>query len=169
MCCSHARKIHSPHTPHNCLSPQGTSAPIAIPNMMNRWRSDGGRSGAGAVGVGADVGGAAAAVAATFVPPHQLSRQEDFAFSFSGASPSATIKRDRLRARNAILRSTGFLEPGAVAAAAAATGEGLPLSAALPAAAAAAAAAAAGEPGCGAARTPATSTLTAALTTIGEL
>jgi Senescence regulator len=129
---------------------------------MNRWRSDGGRSGAGAVGVGADVGGAAAAVAATFVPPHQLSRQEDFAFSFSGASPSATIKRDRLRARNAILRSTGFLEPGAVAAAADVTGEGLPLSAALPAAAA-------GEPGCGAARTPATSTLTAALTTIGEL
>lgn len=75
---------------------QGTSAPIAIPNMAG-WR--GGADGKGS--------GRQADAASTFIPPHQLSRQEDFTFSFTGASPSATLKRERLRARNAILRSTG--------------------------------------------------------------
>jgi len=76
------------------LCVQGTSAPIAIPNMAP-WR-------------GGDKGsGRQADAASTFIPPHQLSRQEDFTFSFTGASPSATLKRERLRARNAILRSTG--------------------------------------------------------------
>jgi hypothetical protein len=51
--------------------------------------------------------GRQADAASTFIPPHQLSRQDDFTFSFTGASPSAAIKRERLRARNAILRSTG--------------------------------------------------------------
>uniref|UniRef100_A0A6U0Z9V9 Uncharacterized protein n=1 Tax=Polytomella parva TaxID=51329 RepID=A0A6U0Z9V9_9CHLO len=50
---------------------------------------------------------------ATFVPPHQLSHVEDFQFSFNGDSPSFSIKRERLRVRNAILKSTGFLEPAA--------------------------------------------------------
>jgi hypothetical protein len=77
---------------------QGTSAPIAIPNM-GTWR-------AGADGKGS---GKQQDAASTFIPPHQLSRQEDFTFSFNGASPSATLKRERLRARNAILRSTGAL------------------------------------------------------------
>lgn len=44
----------------------------------------------------------------TMIQPHQLS-QHGFMFSLTGASPSAA-KRDRLRARNAILKSTGFLE-----------------------------------------------------------
>lgn len=64
---------------------------------MGPWR-------AGADGKGS---GRQADAASTFIPPHQLSRQEDFTFSFTGASPSATLKRERLRARNAILRSTG--------------------------------------------------------------
>jgi hypothetical protein len=77
--------------------PQGSSVPIAIPSLP-RWKA------------GAD--GAAREAPATFVPPHKLATQEDFAFiSLTGASPSAGLKRERLRARNAILRSTGFLEP----------------------------------------------------------
>lgn len=77
------------------LSSQGTSAPIAIPNM-GAWRG------------GTDSkGGRQADAASTFIPPHQLSRQEDFNFSFTGASPGGALKRERLRARNAILRSTG--------------------------------------------------------------
>lgn len=116
----------------------GTSAPIAIPNM-SRWRP-GAEKAAGRPGE----------AASTFIPPHQLSRQEDFTFSFTGASPSAALKRERLRARNAILRSTGFLEPqaGAGIPAAAASGHSLSDS--------------------GLARTPVQSSLTAALTTIGE-
>jgi hypothetical protein len=73
---------------------QGTSAPIAIPNMA-RWRP------------GAPDSGAPKEVATTFIPPHQLSRQDDFHFSLVGASPAGALKRDRLRTRNAILRSTG--------------------------------------------------------------
>lgn len=46
-----------------------------------------------------------------FVPPHQLSQRYEWQFSVSGLSPSASAKREKLRARNAILRSTGFLEP----------------------------------------------------------
>lgn len=67
-------------------------------------------------------------------------------FSFTGASPSATLKRERLRTRNAILRSTGFLEPqaGRVMTAVELTA------------------------GMTAARTPVQSSLTAALSTIGE-
>lgn len=80
----------------------GTSAPINIPHM-SRWK------------LGADAAEQPPVVnivAQTFVPPHQLSQKDDFMFSFTGASPSAVVKRDRLRQRNAILRSTGFLENG---------------------------------------------------------
>lgn len=119
----------------------GTSAPIAIPNMMNRWRSD------------SKTGGGQQEAASTFIPPHQLSKQDDFMFSFTGASPSATLKRERLRTRNAILRSTGFLEPG----------QGTATAVPIPAAAAGSS-----DSGVAAARTPVQSTLTAALTTIGE-
>uniref|UniRef100_A0A383W314 Uncharacterized protein n=1 Tax=Tetradesmus obliquus TaxID=3088 RepID=A0A383W314_TETOB len=119
----------------------GTSAPIAIPNMMNRWRSDG------------KAGGQQEA-ASTFIPPHQLSKQDDFMFSFTGASPSATLKRERLRTRNAILRSTGFLEPG----------QGTATAVPIPAQALGGS----GDSSLPVARTPVQSTLTAALTTIGE-
>eukprot|EP00879_Flechtneria_rotunda_P014496 GHRR01015148.1.p5 GENE.GHRR01015148.1~~GHRR01015148.1.p5 ORF type:complete len:105 (+),score=38.76 GHRR01015148.1:534-848(+) len=103
--------------------------------MMGRWRS----------------GEAKASrqhqdAASTFIPPHQLSKQDDFMFSFTGASPSAALKRDRLRTRNAILRSTGFLEPQAGQSTAAASLQGAIVLA----------------------RTPVQSSLTAALTTIGE-
>lgn len=124
----------------------GTSAPIAIPAMMGRWRSD-----------AAD--GRPGEAASTFIPPHQLSKQDDFMFSLTGASPSATLKRERLRARNAILRSTGFLEPQAGAGGAG----GAPASGiAIPGLEGSQA------PGLSVARTPVQSTLTAALTTIGE-
>lgn len=98
---------------------------------MSRWRSD-------------KANDENKEVANTFIPPHQLSRQDDFMFSFTGASPSACMKRERLRVRNAILRSTGFLEP---------SGAQAPPVAASP-----------GDMQ----RTPVQSTLTAALTTIGE-
>jgi hypothetical protein len=88
----------------------GTSAPIAIPHM-SRWKL-----GSPAEEAGAGAAAPAPNVSATFIPPHQLSQKDDFMFSFTGASPSAVIKRDRLRQRNAILRSTGFLEKGAKAA-----------------------------------------------------
>jgi hypothetical protein len=112
---------------------------------MNRWRPD--RPG----------GAEPREAAATFIPPHQLSKQDDFMFSFTGASPGAGLKRERLRARNAILRSTGFIEPvggssAAAAAAAAADGdEGRPTPAPAPPV-----------------RPAVHSSLTAALTTIGE-
>lgn len=120
----------------------GTSAPINIPNM-SRWRP-GDRPG----------GAEAREAAATFIPPHQLSKQDDFLFSFTGASPAGGLKRERLRARNAILRSTGFIEPvgGSSAAAEGAEGdEGRPTPAPAPPV-----------------RPAVHSSLTAALTTIGE-
>eukprot|EP00775_Hariotina_reticulata_P002019 gene2019-2340_t len=95
---------HAPRPPYPRL---GTSAPIAIPNMMNRWRGD-------------KASTQQPDAASTMIPPHLLSKQDDFTFSFTGASPSATLKRERLRTRNAILRSTGFLEPQALASPAAA-------------------------------------------------
>eukprot|EP00798_Chlamydomonas_sp_ICE-L_P024880 gene24880-10545_t len=52
----------------------------------------------------------------TFVPPHELSQSmattQGFAFSLATGESLASMKRDRLRARNAILKSTGFLEEG---------------------------------------------------------
>ncbi|GFR47991.1 hypothetical protein Agub_g9815, partial [Astrephomene gubernaculifera] len=80
----------------------GSSVPVSIPHM-NRWKK------------GADGGDGPPTqyAPATFVPPHQLSQVNEFMFSFTGDSPSVAIKRERLRVRNAILKSTGFLEPGA--------------------------------------------------------
>ena len=49
-------------------------------------------------------------VSATFVPPHMIgSMTESFGFDWEGASPAAVLKKEKLRARNQILRSTGFL------------------------------------------------------------
>lgn len=83
----------------------GTSAPIGIPNVGS-WRMDDG-SGEEAPTKN---------VSATFIPPHCLSQQDEFMLSLNGASPSAALKRDRLRVRNAILRSTGFIEMNGEAA-----------------------------------------------------
>lgn len=47
---------------------------------------------------------------ATFVPPHMIgSMAETYGFDWEGASPAGILKREKLRARNQILRSTGFL------------------------------------------------------------
>mmetsp|Transcript_13218 Transcript_13218/g.40067 ORF Transcript_13218/g.40067 Transcript_13218/m.40067 type:complete len:285 (-) Transcript_13218:1082-1936(-) len=52
--------------------------------------------------------------AATFVPPHLLDHQPGgfhaVSNSVHGTSPAASLKRERLVSRNAILRRTGFLE-----------------------------------------------------------
>ncbi|PNH03723.1 hypothetical protein TSOC_010238 [Tetrabaena socialis] len=79
----------------------GSSVPVSIPHM-GRWKKSD----------AAPDSPTTQFAPATFVPPHQLSQVNDFMFSFTGDSPSVAIKRDRLRARNAILKSTGFLEPG---------------------------------------------------------
>ncbi|MEW5318698.1 MAG: hypothetical protein WDW38_009897 [Sanguina aurantia] len=50
-----------------------------------------------------------------FIPPHEMSLRDESFFSFTGDSPAAGLKRDKLRQRNAILISTGFLETGAMA------------------------------------------------------
>ncbi|EFJ49831.1 hypothetical protein VOLCADRAFT_89698 [Volvox carteri f. nagariensis] len=79
----------------------GSSVPVSIPHM-NRWKKPEAQPDSPT----------AQYAPATFVPPHQLSQVNEFMFSFTGESPSVAIKRDRLRVRNAILKSTGFLEPG---------------------------------------------------------
>lgn len=88
--------------------------PISIP-MMQRRPS------------GADLAAAGSGDAARggFVPPHVLYRQESerelggsargggvagVEPSLGGLSPTTAAKREKLLARNAILRSTGFLE-----------------------------------------------------------
>ncbi|GLC34960.1 hypothetical protein PLESTB_001183200 [Pleodorina starrii] len=81
----------------------GSSVPVSIPSAhMNRWKK----------AEPTPDSPAAQYAPATFVPPHQLSQVNEFMFSFTGDSPSVAIKRERLRVRNAILKSTGFLEPG---------------------------------------------------------
>lgn len=86
----------------------GSSVPIAVPNM-SRWR----QPAAAALPAAAGDSPVAGAQPAGFVPPHQFGTMvNDYTFSFTGDSPSMTMKRERLKARNAILKSTGFLEPG---------------------------------------------------------
>ncbi len=85
--------------------------PISIP-MMQRRKS--------AADLGATEAAAAVRGASTFVPPHMLPRGDDeeggqppmeAGVSLGlGLSPSAGGKREKLLARNAILRSTGFIE-----------------------------------------------------------
>lgn len=80
----------------------GTSAPIAIPMSANR------RGFAGMVTEDKRF-------ASTFVPPHLMEQQRTAAelsgeLTYSVVSPSASVKRERLVQRNAILRSTGFIE-----------------------------------------------------------
>lgn len=78
----------------------GTSMPIRIPMMQQREFS--GTTPTSMEGK-----------AVTFVPPHLLEVQTDIKSvhaSSLATSPSAAIKREKLIARNAILRSTGFIE-----------------------------------------------------------
>ncbi|KAF5832912.1 hypothetical protein DUNSADRAFT_11024 [Dunaliella salina] len=84
----------------------GSSVPVNIP--MGAAMRARGLGGQGAGGPGDPAGEDAAA----FIPPHQFSQRDDFTMgSFvPGETPGMAIKRDRLRVRNAILRSTGFLE-----------------------------------------------------------
>lgn len=80
---------------------QGTSAPIRIPARAVPGR-----------GTDAESSGEKR-FASTFVPPHLIEQQQSHtitAATYSGVSPSASLKRERLYQRNAILRSTGFIE-----------------------------------------------------------
>lgn len=87
-----------PHNPQ-----QGTSAPIRIPARAVPGR-------------GTDEASGEKRFASTFVPPHLMEQQQQAhtitgaAATYSGVSPSASLKRERLYQRNAILRSTGFIE-----------------------------------------------------------
>ena len=90
--------------------------PISIPMMQRRGSATELASAAAAAAVEDKL-----ARAATFVPPHMLHRQDsDLAGAAAGGllgaepslglSPSGGAKREKLLARNAILRSTGFIE-----------------------------------------------------------
>jgi hypothetical protein len=79
----------------------GTSMPIRIPMLHRR----------GLAGSPASFEGQTA----PFVPPHLLDANADAAMTGRGVeplnlSPTAAVKREKLMARNAILRSTGFIE-----------------------------------------------------------
>lgn len=76
---------HPPHT-------QGTSVPIAIPNLP-RWQP-----------------GGPSTPPEPFIAPHLITARPDFGLDPAGGSPSACIKRDRLKVRNAVMRATGYLE-----------------------------------------------------------
>ncbi|KAI8472566.1 MAG: hypothetical protein J3K34DRAFT_519609 [Monoraphidium minutum] len=84
-----------------------SSVPIAIP----RWPRPafGAAPGAAAAAPASLSAAPARAPAAPFVPPHRMTCGQDFGLTAEGGSPSACLKREKLRARNAILRSTGFL------------------------------------------------------------
>lgn len=82
----------------------GTSMPIRIPKMQRRGIIDG-SPGAARKGFGAD-----------FIPPHLLDADADLQNDLGLFSPSTSIKREKLMARNAILRSTGFIEVRSVTA-----------------------------------------------------
>jgi hypothetical protein len=90
-----AASLEPPGPPRPLPPLQGSSVPIAIPSLP-RWKP------------GATCQPGSAGEGAPFVPPHEMAGA---AGGDIAASPSAVLKRERLRARNAILRSTGFLEP----------------------------------------------------------
>ena len=88
---------------------QGSSVPIPIGMAAGKWKKD--AEGPSARDT-ADDQTVAAAVAAgelqysgTFIPPHQLSLAQDSFLPIAGS-----MRKDRLRARTAILKATGFVE-----------------------------------------------------------
>lgn len=76
----------------------GTSMPIRIPSSLRRNFSNPSM--------------AQGKTAFGFIPPHLMDAEQTdlVGVSYGGTSPSAAIKREKLMARNAILRSTGFIE-----------------------------------------------------------
>lgn len=93
----------------------GTSVPIAIHRPVGgRWASGNSSDDEDGGGGGNDGGNMRMQLqAGTFIPPHQMSQRDDFMSMIADGQ----IKRDRLKTRNAVLRSTGFLEPGTAQAA----------------------------------------------------
>ncbi|KAG7668387.1 hypothetical protein NADE_008486 [Nannochloris sp. 'desiccata'] len=84
----------------------GTSMPIRIPMMHRRGLADKARP-------------SLEGRAATFVPPHLLEYGVEANLHGTGSlalSPTASMARDKLMARNNILRSTGFIEVQSFAA-----------------------------------------------------
>jgi hypothetical protein len=88
-------RFHSMNQEIDSSGLMGTSAPIRIPKAQRTAIVNGSPGVATRKGLGGD-----------FVPPHLLDNADDPGFF----SPSTSIKREKLVARNAILRSTGFIE-----------------------------------------------------------
>lgn len=88
-------RFHSMNQETDSSGLMGTSAPIRIPKAQRTAIMNGSPGVATRRGLGGD-----------FVPPHLLDNADDPGFF----SPSTSIKREKLVARNAILRSTGFIE-----------------------------------------------------------
>jgi hypothetical protein len=86
----------------------GTSAPIAIP-FMGRWKPLDQSEQEARDGEEDDLTQKLLQYPGTFIPPHQLSQKDENMFSWTGQQ---SLKKDRLKARNQILMSTGFLEAG---------------------------------------------------------
>jgi hypothetical protein len=92
---------------HPPTPPQGSSVPIPIGMpMVGKWRKEQDAS-SGADATQDEYG---LQYPGTFIPPHQLSHQQEHFMSVAGGASS--VKKDRLRARNAILKATGFVEQG---------------------------------------------------------
>eukprot|EP00873_Tetraselmis_striata_P020143 jgi/Tetstr1/440407/TSEL_028741.t1 len=82
--------------------PLGTSAPIDI-----KWVSSGQRS--RAMQARANLPVSAKQVSQTFVPPHLMTAQlASQYFLDQCVSPTASLKKEKLRVRDAVLRSTGY-------------------------------------------------------------
>ena len=85
---------------------QGSSVPIPIGMSAGKWKKD--AEGPSAPDTADDQNVAAAGelqYSGTFIPPHQLSLAQDSFLPIAGS-----MRKDRLRARTAILKATGFVE-----------------------------------------------------------
>jgi len=101
---SRGRPIVPFNLPSNMGVRMGSSVPIAMPMMPKKRKEEQDNSS----GEDEYVHEGIARYQGTFIPPHELShRQENFMSVVGGAS---LMKRERLKARNAILKATGFVE-----------------------------------------------------------
>ncbi|GAX73899.1 hypothetical protein CEUSTIGMA_g1349.t1 [Chlamydomonas eustigma] len=92
--------------PSNMGVRMGSSVPIAMPMVPKKRKEEQADNSSDDEDDGAHVSNAR--YQGTFIPPHELShRQENFMSVVGGAS---LMKRERLKARNAILKATGFVE-----------------------------------------------------------
>lgn len=96
-----AYKLHSMPSGAEDASILGTSMPIKIPRLQRKLSVP---NSTGQKGFGPG-----------FVPPHLLDAEDEDDPDFL-LSASASVKREKLMARNAILRSTGFIEVHSAAA-----------------------------------------------------